>query len=327
MKRIFLILFFTLILLEVLIRLSGAFKTYSESISGEYLSHYQNANKKTLTWTPNSQVKFKQKEFTYINDINEWGHREKSINFFIQDSLSFKILCLGDSFTEGDGAPYDSSWVRRFEQRLNENFDTNILCYNAGVCGSDVIFNHQILKNKLIDLKPDIIIETINTSDIDDLVFLGGLNRNIEKNMDGPQWEVFFKYSHTIRAILNVFKGYDEKLMSEEDYLEERKKAKVEIVKQVNKTAAFCNQENIPYFLIVHPLPSEIILIDKFFEYHNLFDDNSFTLYLNEDFRKYFLHRSLDNYYWKINGHFNSKGYSLMGDVIYEKIKKYICIK
>lgn len=328
MKKIAIIIFIAVIIFEFLVRITGIYKTYSENALSKYISPYHKSNKTFFTWEPNTTVNYNQKEFSYINEINELGHRENSVDSFTNNK-SVKILCLGDSFTEGDGAPYDSSWVRKFELLLNQNYDTIFLCYNAGVCGSDIFFNYMILKKQLLlKIKPDIIIEALNVSDIDDVAFLGGIERfeNVNSNK-APIWEPIYKYSHVFRAIISNCNSYNEALMNSYEYEERRGGAKDKILKQAQETAEFCKSQNIPYFLIIHPVPSEISKLKKFHAFYGLFDSEPYAYYLNSSFEKYFLDKNIDNYSWEINGHFNSKGYFLMGDLIYGKLNQFEIFK
>lgn len=321
MKKIVFIFFIALIILELLIRVTGIYKTYSENISGIYVSPYHKLNKTFFTWEPSTTISYNQEEFNYINEINELGHRELPLDSF-KNNNSVKILCLGDSFTEGDGAPYDSSWVRRFEHLLNQNLDTNFVCYNAGVCGSDIFFNYMILKEKLsLIIKLDVVIEALNVSDIDDVAFLGGAERFEDVNQNPViKWEPIYKYSHVFRAFLNSFKNYDETLMNISDFEERRKNAEDKILKQAQKTAEYCKSLDIPYFLVIHPVPSEVIKLKKFHAYHGLFENEPYAIYLNSSFENYFKNNSVKQYAWELNGHFNSKGYILMGDFIFEEL-------
>jgi hypothetical protein len=186
----------------------------------------------------------------------------------------------------------------------------------------------MILKEKLIKLKPDIIVEALNTSDIVDVALLGGAERfeNVNHN-PMIKIEPLYKHSHVFRGLLNSFKNYDETLINLTDFQEKRIKANEKILKQSQKTAEFCKLHGIPYFLIIHPIPTETLKLFRFHDYYGLFKNESFAFYTNEEFNNYFLERDLNRYYWKINGHYNSKGYSLMGDIFYEKLKNYICVK
>ena len=117
-KKIFfsILVFYTF--LEVSLRISSKFKTPNEISIGFYHCQYR---QKTPTWyyyyKPNWTHYYKQLEFEYTNVYNELGSREKPFIEFLNDTISDKIVCLGDSFTHGDGTSYDSSWVRQFKKK------------------------------------------------------------------------------------------------------------------------------------------------------------------------------------------------------------------
>ena len=172
LSKLFISMFLFFFCFEILLRFSGKYNTRAENKTSIYSFKYK---VKKTTWyytnTPNSSRIKKEKEWQYFNQYNEFGNREKSIDNFINDKSSTKIVCLGDSFTEGDGAPYDSSWVRLFERKINTKENLRYKIYNAGACGSDVFYNYKILANKLMSLKPKIVIECINSTDINDVIW------------------------------------------------------------------------------------------------------------------------------------------------------------
>ena len=330
--KLFLIKFFISILIflvsfEIFLRVSGKYNTRSENKTGIYSFKYK-VKKPTWYYTnkPNSSRIKKEKEWQYFNQYNEFGNREKAIDNFINDTFSIKVVCLGDSFTEGDGAPYDSSWVRLFERKLNLKDSLKYKIYNAGACGSDVFYNHKILTNKLMILKPKIVIECINSTDINDVIWRGGIERfNSDGRVSGkvgPNWEFFYCFSHVFRAFMNVFYKYNENLISENNLLLNEKAAISLIVSQVEQTAKFCLSNHIEYHLIIHPLPTELIKGNsqpiEFIQQlsHKLYVTSLFTSFSN-----YYKKNDLLKEYWIVNKHFNSKGYLTMGNIIFNEIK------
>ncbi|MES2690363.1 MAG: hypothetical protein V4658_08170, partial [Bacteroidota bacterium] len=213
-KKILISTLIFFVTLEAGLRIHGRYYTYTENNGDYYKSDYK---KKFPTWyhhwTPNAVVDYKSAEFHYINHYNELGHREKPFSLFVADSTARKVVCIGDSFTEGDGTCYDSTWVRRLEQltnvssaELNEPSKEKTLFYNGGVCGSDVFFNNKMLQDKLVKANPVEVIECLNTSDINDVIWLGGNERfNADGTTSGKHafwWDAFYHYSHVFRAFI-----------------------------------------------------------------------------------------------------------------------------
>jgi len=314
-----------LIVLEFLLRLLGNYKTQTEIYTGTYQYFFENKVYSSWfhTFKPNSSSYYGNTEFQEINHYNDLGQREKSFASFKKDTSSIKIVCLGDSFTEGDGATYDSTWVRYVEAQLNSGGDCfNV--YNAGVCGSDVFYNYIMLKEKLLESKPSYVIECINNSDLTDVYYRGDLARfNEDGTLNSPNfkaWEVFFKYSHAIRFIISVFTPYDHNLVKRKDELE----TKVTIAEQIKKTQAFCKNNNIKYTLVIMPTAYEIKNADSEFRFENFhLILNNRVAYINifDCMENKFPNQEIDAYYWLNDGHYNGKGYYEMGKCIMEELK------
>lgn len=317
---------FFLFIIEIMLRFSGIYETYNEKSNNQYISKYRkNSETWFHTWTENETIQYQQKEFNYTFTTNEFGHREKYLPHF-NESNSNLVICIGDSFTEGDGAPSDSTWVKRLEYLVDKENESNFTFYNAGVCGSDIFYNYKILKEKLIDLKPKIIIEALNTSDIYDVIYRGGEERF---NMDGstsykvgPKWEFFYKNIHFFRAIINSFTNYNTELINNLKFDEQKEEAIKLIKKQIEKTSLLCEENNIKYFLVIHPVPVEILNKKRMNEFSDFTKLGYYIMDIQDDFYIYFLSKNIEEYSWEINGHYNSKGYFLMGDLIYDKLNQ-----
>lgn len=326
--KIFVWVCFTTLIIEFFFRFTGLLKTSEEKSGYHYIYKYRNHHDSWFhTWNPNDTIRYNQKEFSYLNIINEFGNREKPIDLFI-DTNAIKIICLGDSFTEGDGAPYDSTWVKRFEFLMNENFDTNFICYNAGVCGSDVFYTFKLLEQKLIELNPSIIIESINDSDMPDIVYRGGKERFNEDGSTsgkvGPTWEKYYAKFHIFRFFSIVFLRYDSNLIKYNKQYESEIEALKLLKNQVIETEAWCRERGIKYIAIIHPVPAGGIaeLEDVFLALTDEFKELPFVYNSTDMFIEKLQHANPDKYRWKENIHFNSYGYSIMGDIYFEIISE-----
>lgn len=314
-----------LVFLEVFFRIAGVLKTDGEKMGYGYNSLYRYQYDTWFhTWEPNSIGEYNTSEFQYTNTYNEWGHREKSIHPFIENDSSILILCLGDSFTEGDGAPYDSTWVRRLDYHLNENYEEHFILYNAGVCGSDVVFNYKILEQKLKDLKPKMIIELINTSDILDLMYLGGDERFNDDGSSsgkvGPKWEKIYKHIHLFRLWVHTFGGYNYNLIKNKDEQVLIKNSIAKIKHQAITTFKWCEKNNIPYLLFLQPTPTDVFYYNSFKEL-SVLEEFAFVVNLSPNMTRYLKSNNREEYAWLENGHFNGKGYFILGDFIYHSLQ------
>jgi hypothetical protein len=313
-------LFFAI--LELVLRISGKYKTPNERVVGFYFYRYHQKGEGFLHhWKPNKVVDYIQPEFRYLNKYNEFGVREMMLDSFLVDTNSISVLCLGDSFTEGDGCPYDSTWVRKTEYLCNLNKSKNYKFYNAGVCGSDVFFNHKWQQTNLINIKPKHIIECINTSDIDDVIWNGGLERfNSDSSWSGktgPRWEFFYKFSHVFRAFVHKVLRYNDNLIKPGGEDLAILKIKEELIRQYN----WCRENGISYSAVLQLCPHE--LKTKGYAGNKLFTELrklSFVIDLSKDLEAQITPENYLQYSWPMNGHFNSLGYGVLGQLIYDKI-------
>ncbi|MDZ4667775.1 MAG: hypothetical protein SGJ00_07810 [bacterium] len=315
------VLFFAIA--EILIRISGKFKTSNERVVGEYYYRYHQSRGTWLHhWKPNKTVDYTQPEFRYQNAYNEFGLREMALDSFVADTSTLKVLCLGDSFTEGDGAPFDSSWVKRIGYLSKLNGKSKYRFYNAGACGSDVFFNHQWLSSGLMKMKPVKVIECVNASDVEDVLWFGGSERF---NMDGttsgkigPRWEIYYKYFHIVRAFVHKVLGYNSNLVMTGNEVFAIGLIKDELI----KTNEWCKANGIVYTVVLQLCPHELKLQNKvsnqlFVELAKL----DFVTDISDEFQLGINSHNYLQYSWQENGHFNSLGYQKLGDLVY----KYAC--
>lgn len=316
-----------LICLEFLLRVSGTFRSYNENTLGGYIYKYRIYMPTWYhTWKPNTTIDYEQPEFKYVNTFNELGHRETRFSSFIADSTTRKVVCIGDSFTEGDGSPADSTWVKTLEKLLHESGHTNYRFYNAGVCGSDVFLNNKMLENKLLPINPDVVIECVNTSDINDVVYRGGSERfnddGSAKGKTGPRWEVLYKFSYVFRAFVHTFLRYNSNLIIRKEVAEKEAASVKLIAAQVQHTKAFCDSHHIKYVLLVHPAPEQVNAPfpdrSRFVE---SLTSNFYSINLFPAFNEYYKNNDIEKNRWKMNGHYNSTGYNVMGHLIFDALK------
>ncbi|MFO7789644.1 MAG: hypothetical protein R6V32_03660, partial [Bacteroidales bacterium] len=128
--------FLTILLIEILLRLSGWKATYTEKRYGFYKVPFVHQNNEYWINPGNRQNKLEAGEFSYARNENSLGYRDKEWRWEEMKDKT-RILALGDSFTEGDGTHTDSTWLNFFERKLN---DTSYYFMNGGICGSDPVF-------------------------------------------------------------------------------------------------------------------------------------------------------------------------------------------
>jgi hypothetical protein len=102
----------------------------------------------------------------YDMSLNSDGFRD--IEFPRTKSPStFRILCLGDSWTFGASVGQDQTYPRRLQARLRREFPTgNFEVLNLGVLGYSSLQGLQLLKQRGLGLEPDFIVIGFATNDM-----------------------------------------------------------------------------------------------------------------------------------------------------------------
>jgi hypothetical protein len=109
----------------------------------------------------NPGVKFFWPDYVYF-PLNNLGYRDR--NFVLSKSPhTYRIMVVGDSFTEGAGCRREDTFSRVLERRLNQdlqssNCEDQVEVYNLGVCGANTVEEVQRILKEAPILKPDLII-------------------------------------------------------------------------------------------------------------------------------------------------------------------------
>ena len=120
------------------------------------------------TLIPQKTCQFKTSEWNISYKINSLGLRDKERSLE-KPANTFRILMLGDSFTEGWGINQDKTFGAILEKRLNETSKSlNFEVINAGVSAYSPILEYLYLKNKGLNFKPDLVILNFDPNDFAD---------------------------------------------------------------------------------------------------------------------------------------------------------------
>lgn len=118
---------------------------------------------------PNSITQFVNREFNYVQRVNNLGLRGRDQEFS-KPHGAFRILMLGDSFTMGKGVGDDETFSVLLERALDrrKSFcngrDVEVL--NAGVDSYAPILSLIQLKRELLQLQADLVILNLDMSDL-----------------------------------------------------------------------------------------------------------------------------------------------------------------
>jgi lysophospholipase L1-like esterase len=258
------IVVFTLVSAEVLLRAFKRNQTWSERVGHGYQSGY-NQNHPTwfFSWKPNAEFDLDQKDFKYHYKTNHLGIRERDT--FYTDTSAAKILCLGDSYTEGYGAPYDSSYPKLMEQALNQRgFHSQV--YNAGIAASDPFFAYILLKLRLLIAQPEYVFITFNSSDLTDFIYRGGSERfkpdGTVQGRKSPWYEPAYQHSYLARFFINTVlrKTKQNLFLTKRQYKEEYcPRAVSEALAVYQYMSQMGEQEGYELMVVIQPIANELV--------------------------------------------------------------------
>jgi hypothetical protein len=330
-KKIILIFIIIWICVECTLRFFGVNKSYNEKMTNYYSSGF-NDNLKTDSDNPHLFVLEKntitydvKDEFTYKISSNNDGLRDidHSLN---KSEDELRIICFGNSFTEGIGAPQDSTWPKLLEDNLNSIYDGKISVFNAGISGSDPFFSYMLLEERMLKYKPDIVLLALQETDFNFHRFRGGFERFTDNGYhyrEPPSWEKLYAASYVFRLFLNNILGYPNKyLQSQEEYKKEIINANLDIENCVNRFYKLSTVENFKFVVVIidFRLNSKYDLMAS-----KLKKEDIITVIDLKDFNKNIKKLSdkeLKSFFWKIDMHCNSKGYNFISNGIIWKFNE-----
>jgi len=309
--------FLALIGCELLLRLIGITANYMEERRGFYESMYTMTNPNWWIHRDIKTLQIANQEYSFKRNLNSLGYSDKAWEWEAMKDKT-RILALGDSFTEGDGAHADSTWVKFIERKTNT---TDYYFMNAGICGSDPVFELYKLKNSLKEYHPNLAIVCINHSDIQDIIIRGGHERFTNNGVEfkkGPWWEPIYAMSHISRLFFHL--KYNRLLIPRKNEDKEIKNAIKTIENTINKLNNYSSSDSIIPVFVFHPQKFEVKHNENPFE--SLIEKQKEKGYYVIDLYDYYqtpeIKKNIDSYYWINDGHHNAKGYELMANGIYK---------
>ena len=320
-----------LVFAELFLRLTGTFATYLEKKSGHYASYYKYRPQEALhKRKPGENITLSSPgEFSYDYSINSLGYNDIEWHTASTDS-TFKILILGDSFTEGFGAPQDSSWVAQLRQLLAQHpfikARKNPVLFNAGISAADPYTNLYALQNELYQLKPDLVVQVISNQDFDeDFLLRGGYERFTDDDRLSyqvkPKYEWLYAYSHLSRVFFHHIFGYNQylqKSLSEWGKTHFRLQHLEALTKAYEQWADSTHTKCLLLFMdtdayqIAHQ--STFNWEDHLFVNSKHISIHSVIPCMYEAYQKDSSH--FYQYWWEDDGHHNSHGYGLMAKCV-----------
>jgi lysophospholipase L1-like esterase len=249
----------------------------------------------------------------------------------------FRIINLGDSFTEGIGVGDGYTWSDVLQKNLRQKYQDNMInVINAGQSGNDPIQCLHSFLTQYVNLKPDLVLLALNNSDINDVYTRGGNDRFVDDRQvlrRGPWWEIFYAVSFIIRKHVREDLRYSIYLIPIDSEGVEQQFARNEIVKCLILLNNTCKQRGIDFILIVMPNQFEMERIlacpdrarkaDALLDgmgllYEQLLKEGFPTIFLPECYEEK-MRSSQTNpsqYYWEHDFHHNEEGYKMFADCV-----------
>jgi hypothetical protein len=136
----------------------------------EVMRYFYSQDDNTLhhKFKPNAKGRYKTTEFDTDYNINSLGLRDREYSA-LKPANTFRILMLGDSFTEGDGVSSDETFSKLLEVKLRDlQGSQQYEVINAGVGSYSPLLEYLYLKNYGLQLHPDLVILNFDLSDVYD---------------------------------------------------------------------------------------------------------------------------------------------------------------
>lgn len=106
---------------------------------------------------PNSRATCRTDEIDFEYVISDQGLRGEHIGPKLEGT--FRVVCLGDSFTMGHGVSLDETWVKQLERGLAAaGIGDAVECVNMGVNGYGVWQEALLLREQGLPFEPDLVI-------------------------------------------------------------------------------------------------------------------------------------------------------------------------
>ncbi len=204
---------------------------------------------------------------------------------------------------------------------------------NAGVCGSDPFFNYINYKERLAVYKPDIIIQSLSAGDVlTDMATKGGLNRfsNDQKltPLKSPWWEPVFAISYVSRAFFYAL-GYNQQLVKQTLTKQMKNDYDAELIRLFEAYDSIALENNARLYIVIRPDNKyEVMDSQPYYDFASVIGalrqhPNIQIVELLPMYKEYFRAReksNIDDYYWPVDGHPNSRGYGLMASITYNAV-------
>ncbi|HLP52850.1 MAG TPA: hypothetical protein VK154_18305 [Chitinophagales bacterium] len=278
------------------------------------------------TWPPNQVHQLISSEFGYERHANHLGFADKEWTLSKQGKK--RIIALGDSFTEGDGAPPDSAFPALLQQMLNTSNDSvpwEVL--NAGTCGSDPVFDFEKLNGLLMPYQPDIVVQVISARDFtSDIEKRGGFERFKPGKTIAykplPAWFYPAAVSNICQIVLGAIQYLGYPLAGDENALK-IKETELEII---DRYTTMARHKNFKVVFVVLPYGPEVSAGSYKYDFATLkssLPHQAQLIDLLPAYRRWLAEndKKVTDVYWAYDGHHNATGYHMMATCIASQLQ------
>ncbi len=257
--------------------------------------------------------------------INSQGMRSSEIS--LKSENSYRIAFLGDSITFGWGVDANESYPEIFGEMLRKEFNKTIEILNFGVPGYVAEQQYEVLKDKVLDYNPDLLVIGNFLSNPDKIWNLYDTSIPIH-----PSIKIFFKEHSCLynlvqdkwKILLNKAGEIDKSPYI--DLYNTDSETWKNYTSTLNKISMISKESNIPVIIFILPNWHNLNESYEFIDIHNL---------LNKTIFEYNLH-SIDTFpdlknlnivaedYSIEHVHPNAKGHELLAEILHKNSRNTI---
>jgi lysophospholipase L1-like esterase len=167
----------------------------------------------------------------------------------------FRILALGDSFTWGQGVPFDDIYVQHIERRLNEQRPGRFEVINAGRGGVNTAWELQYLEETGAEFEPDLVTLQFYLNDVEAMRPDEAQSRRATDWLTQPAY-----HSYVLFFLRHRFKNLGRPVDAPVAYanvVTDNERGWRDCVDALDGFAAFREETGIPVVVILFPQPGE----------------------------------------------------------------------
>lgn len=263
-------LLFSLFILEVFVRI---FSFPGSRIEPQYFY----SRNDTRCWETTKDFKGVTKTWEFKTDVDvtsegfrDYEHTKQKIDD------TYRIVGLGDSFTFGFGVPFEESYLRILEKKLNQPFPNRqqYEIIKTGIPGYCLLQEFLLLKEEEVNYKPDLVIIGFDVNDhVDsiepfDTVCEGFLIKR--DSLQSPflkerifiykNFQSIYLISKTFKIIKNkLIRNKEAKILYNEQLGKKYKQKALSLTSQLlQEIQGFCQQREIKILLVFIPHKSQV---------------------------------------------------------------------